>query len=276
MIISKLSLFFTTAYLFTLLITGVHAQAQVSQEITNSIGIKLILIPKGVFTMGSSPSEAGRVDDEEQHQVTISQDYYLGAMEVTQGQYLKVMKTNPSYFQKRSIGGSDSSMYPVDSVSWEDAMDFCKGLSELPEEKKAGRVYRLPTEAEWEYACRAGSKSTFSSGDSADSLASSAWFGNNSNGRTHPVGEKKANAWGLYDMHGNVWEWCSDWYGTYPTKAITDPIGTDKGYYIVSRGGCWHCGVTYCRSARRFWNYPTGLGYYYGFRLALSPPDVSK
>ncbi len=195
-----------------------------AKEITNSIGMKLVLIPKGTFQMGSPIEEAGADNDEHLHQVTISKDYYLGVTEVTQGQYKKVMGVNPSRFQRLAFA-SDSSMYPVESVSWEDAVEFCKRLSELPEENKAGRVYRLPTEAEWEYACRAGSKTAFYFGDDLELIGAYAWHAANSGGRTHPVGEKKPNAWGLHDMHGNVWEYCSDWFDDYPEGAVTDPVG---------------------------------------------------
>ena len=172
--------------------------------------------------------------------MTISKDYYLGVTEVTQGQYEKVMGTNPSssFSQKRVISKSDSSMYRVDKVSWEDAVEFCKKLSDLPEEKKAGRVYRLPTEAEWEYACRAGSKTAFNFGESAKSLGDYAWVGDNSGTQTHPVGEKKPNAWGLYDMQGNVGEWCSDWYGEYPKGAFIDPTGPNAADRTL-RGGSY-------------------------------------
>ena len=237
------------------------------ETITNSIGMKLVLIPKGTFMMGSPERE-----DEPQHQVTISKDYYLGVTEVTQGQYEKVI--NPSRFQKSRVRESDTSMYPVEEV-WVDAEEFCKKLSDLPEEKKAGRVYRLPTEAEWEYACRAGSKSAYSFGESSKSLGDYAWFEGNSNGQTHPVGEKKANAWGLYDMHGNVWEWCSDEYGVYPEGAVSDPVGPREVSFRVLSGGCWGIGAAYCRSAVRF-RRPTYWGHYYGFRLALSPSGIPQ
>ena len=247
------------------------------KTITNSIGMKLVLIPKETFQMGSPIEEAGADDDEAQHQVTISKDYYLGVTEVTQGQYEKVMGTNPSYFQKRVIRKSDSSMYPVEQVSWEDAVEFCKRLSDLPEEKAASRVYRLPTEAEWEYACRAGSKTAYSFGEGSKSLGDYAWFDGNSNTQTHPVGEKKANAWGLYDMHGNVWEWCSDWYGEYPKGAVSDPVGPREGSSRVLRGGCWLIGAADCRSAVRSRRYPSNRDYNdFGFRVALSPSGIPK
>jgi formylglycine-generating enzyme required for sulfatase activity len=255
------------------------ALAQPAKEMTNSIGMKLVLVSKGTFQMGSPIEEEGAEDDEEQHQVTISKDYFLGATEVTQGQYEKVMGTNPSSFQKRVIGKSDSSLYPVEQVSWEDAMEFCKKLSDLPEEKKAGRVYRLPTEAEWEYACRASTKTAYSFGENSESLGDNAWFHSNSDNQTHPVGQKKANALGFCDMHGNVWEWCSDWYGEYPTGSVIDPIGPTEGADRVLRGGSWYNVAAHCRSASRHWYFPSLRNFLnrHGFRVALSsPPGILK
>jgi formylglycine-generating enzyme required for sulfatase activity len=244
--------------------------AQSPKEITNSIGMKLVLIPKGTFMMGSPESEERRRKDEEtQHEVTISKDYYLGVYEVTQSEYQQVMNKNPSDFQGAEIKG-DSGPHPVDQVSWSDAVEFCKRLSELPEEKKAGRVYRLPTEAEWEYACRAGSTTAYSFGESSQSLGDYAWFSNNSDDRTHPVGQKKPNAWGLYDMHGNVFEWCSDWYAEYPKGAVSDPAGPKVSSDRVYRGGCWYYGVAVCRSAHRRRFDPSLRVILYGFRVALS------
>jgi formylglycine-generating enzyme required for sulfatase activity len=255
---------------------GCQTYAQSPKTITNSIGMKLVLIPKGTFMMGSPIEEEGAKNDEKQHQVTIGKDYYLGVTEVTQGQYEKVMGTNPSYFQKRVIRKSDSSMYPVEQVSWEDAVEFCKKLSDLPEEKKAGRVYRLPTEAEWEYACRAGSKAAYSFGANSKTLGDYAWFGENSGNQTHPVGEKKANAWGLYDMHGNVWEWCSDWYGVYPKGSVSDPSGPSEGSIRVDRGGSWAYGAANCRSAYRGWGAPSYRIGNDGFRVALSSSGIPR
>ena len=246
-----------------------------NREITNSIGMKLVLIPKGTFMMGSPDSEEGRQEIETQHEVTISKDYYLGVTEVTQGQYEKVMGTNPSYFQGNKIEGS-SSNHPVEQVSWGDAVEFCKKLSDLPEEKAAGRVYRLPTEAEWEYACRAGSKTAYSFGESSKSMGDYAWFDGNSNEQTHPVGQKKANAWGLYDMHGNVWEWCSDCYGDYPKGAVSDPVGQREGLFRLNRGGSLLLDAAACRSAIRSWDYPSFRHDNFGFRVALSPSGIPK
>ena len=260
---------------------GISSESQSTSQvrdlpkITNSIGMKLVLIPKGKFTMGSPASEEDRYENETEHEVTISKDYYLGVTEVTQGQYEKVIGVNPSFWQKRVIRKSDSSMYPVEQVTWEDAVEFCKELSDLPEEKKAGRVYRLPTEAEWEYACRAGSKSAYSFGESTKSLGDYAWFDGNSD-RTHPVGEKKANAWGLYDMQGNVWEWCSDWYDEYPKGAVSDPTGPKQGSYRVIRGGGWGYEAAFCRSAFRGRLDPSIRGHVLGFRLALSPSGIPQ
>ena len=249
----------------------------------NSIGMRFVPISTGTFTMGEGKTA---------HQVTLTQAFHLGQHAVTQEQYEAVMGTNPS----KSKGPQN----PVVNVSWADAVEFCRKLSAMPAEKKAGYVYRLPTEAEWEYACRAGTKTTYSFGDSESELGAYAWYGNNSgdqqidalniwntdkdnyrkrifdnNCRTHPVGEKKPNPWGLYDMHGNVWEWCQDWYGDYPSGAVTDPTGPASGDSRVLRGGAFNSRTSYVRSANRNYNQPDTRYFYYGFRPArtynLSP-----
>jgi len=283
-----LSIFLSWLVIFGMIQMDCQVLAQSPKEITNNIGMKLVLIAKGTFMMGSPIEEEGASNDfmtgwpikeevasndEEQHQVTISKDYYLGVTEVTQGQYEKVMGTNPSHFEKRVIRKSDSSMYPVEQVSWEDAVEFCKKLSDLSEEKKVGLVYRLPTEAEWEYACRAGSKSVYSFGESSKTLRDYAWFNRNSNSQTHPVGEKKANAWGLYDMHGNLGELCSDWYGRYPKGAVSDPVGPREGLGRVFRGGSWIFDAANCRTAVRGRGTPGARVINIGFRVALSSPS---
>jgi formylglycine-generating enzyme required for sulfatase activity len=238
--------------------------------------------------MGAPPDEEDSGDDELQHVVTISKDFYLGMYEVTQAEYQKVMGTNPSEFQGdkiaerhpktgRVVKKVDSANHPVENVSWEDAVAFCKKLSELPEERAAGRVYRLPTEAEWEHACRAGSTTSYTFGEDRQELGEYAWLSSNAGSRTHPVVEKKPNAWGLYDMHGNVWEWCSDWYGPYPDVPTTDPVGPSTGSFRVYRGGSWFGGAAFCRSAFRFRFFPSsrdndGLG----FRVALSSSGIPK
>ncbi|MDX1963033.1 MAG: SUMF1/EgtB/PvdO family nonheme iron enzyme [Pirellulales bacterium] len=246
------------------------AKAQADKAITNSVGMKLMPIPKGQLQMGSGGSSRFK---EARHEVTITRDYYMGAFEVTQGQYLKLIGNNPSHFQGYQVG--DSSNHPVDQVSWEDAVEFCKKLSELPEEKAAGRVYRLPTEAEWEHACRAGSNAPFSFGglELADDHG---WFSSNSQGKTHPVGKKDPNAWGLHDMHGNVNEWCSDWAGDYPEGAVTDPTGPQKGDFRIFRGGNWMFDAVIFKSGVRSSFPPSVRSDYVGFRVALSSPEISQ
>jgi len=235
------------------------------ESFTNSIGVKLVYIKLGTFLMGSPASEKGRDDDETQHRVTITRGFYLGVHEVTQAQYEAVMGTNPALFKK---GGN----YPVENVSAGEAEDFCKRLS-----AKEGRTYRLPTEAEWEYACRAGTTTLFAFGDSDVGLSNYAWHHGNSRGRTHPVGEKKANAWGLYDMHGNVFEWCLDKYGSYPSGDQIDPRGPNSRTWVhVMRGGAWRYVATVCRSAHRTAAQSSvrpGHAYYatLGFRLVCVP-----
>ncbi len=249
--------------LILVLLAGSPTFGQQPKEIINSIGMKLVLIPAGTFTMGSPSGEVGRSFREMQHEVTLTKSYFLGVYEVTQDQYEKVMGSNPSRFK--------GSKKPVESVSWEDAVSFCKKLSELPEEKAAGREYRLPTEAEWEYACRAGSTTSYSFGETAESLGEYDWFAVGSAGKSHPVGEKKANRWGLYDMHGNVWEWCQDRFGNYPTGASTDPKGPSGDLLRVYRGGCWSLDAGLCRSAIRNGFDSSASNYVSGFRVALSP-----
>jgi formylglycine-generating enzyme required for sulfatase activity len=259
----------------SLLIGGgsTFSNAQSPKELTNSIGMKLLLIPKGTFTMGSPESEQGRQKEEVQHEVTISKDYYLGVYEVTQAQYEKVMGKNPSLYQGALVGNLDADL-PVEKVSWDDASGFCKKLSDLPEEKKAGRKYRLPTEAEWEYACRAGSKTAYSFDDEEGLLPEYGWFNRNSSDRTHTVGLLEPNAWGLYDMHGNVSEWCSDLYGEYPKVSVSDPVGPREGSHRVIRGGSWLYLSEDCRSATRSHSDPLGSGTYGGFRVALVSNEI--
>jgi len=228
--------------------------------ITNSIGMKLSFIPAGEFMMGSPSSESQRESDESpQHRVKISKGFYMGIYEVTQAQYKAVMDGNPSYFKGDNL--------PVEEVSWNDATEFCKKLS-----RKEGKTYRLPTEAEWEYACRAGSQTRFCFGDSDSGLDEYAWCGYKKSGKqTHLVGQKKPNAFGLYDMHGNVWEWCQDWYDEnyYSNSPGVDPEGPNTGTARVLRGGSWYGYPRRCRSAVRSRN---GPGYRYvdlGFRVVV-------
>jgi len=237
-------------------------QAEPAKELTLDLGgavtMKMVLIPAGKFMMGSPDSEQGRSEEEgPQHKVTISKPFYVGVTEVTQAQYEAVMGTNPSKFK----GATN----PVEMVSWNDATEFCKKLSE-----KTRQAVRLPTEAEWEYACRAGSQTLFSFGDVDSALGDFAWYWGNSGSQSHPVGQKRPNAWGLFDMHGNVWEWCADWYGDYPKGTVTDPQGAASGEYRVLRGGCWYDYPNYCRAAYRSYLTPVNRDKYCGFRVVVS------
>ena len=246
--------------------TGYSSAQQPNKEsFTNSIGIKLIQIPKGKFLMGSPETEEMRGEDEILHEVTISRNFYMGATEVTQAQWQKVMGINPSKFQGDQL--------PVEKVSWKGAVEFCNRLSDLPEEKKAGRKYRLPTEAEWEYACRAGTTTLFHFGSELE-LNGQANMKNTKG--PNPVGKYPANAWGLYDMHGNVFEWCSDWYGEYDEYSVTDPSGLATGLERVKRGGCFGIRAERARSASRVSDVPSSRRDNTGFRVALSTSGFPK
>jgi len=223
------------------------------------VKMKLVRIPAGKFVMGSPKTEAGRRDDEgPQRQVTISKAFYMGVTEVTQAQYESVTGKNPSKFK--------APLNPVEMVSWNDATVFCEALS-----KKTGRVVRLPTEAQWEYACRAGTKTRFSFGKEDKDLAAYGWYKANSGGKTHPVGQKKPNAAGLYDMHGNVWEWSRDWYDKdfYANAKNVDPENTTAGSARVLRGGSWGYYPDYCRAAHRLRCATDGRGVSFGFRVVV-------
>jgi formylglycine-generating enzyme required for sulfatase activity len=206
-----------------------------------------VQIPAGEFLMGS---ENGDGDEKPPHRVRISQWFEMGQYEVTQAMWQAVMGSNPSNFKGQDL--------PIENVSWDEVQGFISRLNA----RNDGYVYRLPTEAEWEYACRAGT-----TGDYAGSLDAMAWYSSNSGSRTHPVGQKQPNAWGLYDMHGNVWEWCQDWYGGYPTGAVTDPKGAESGSGRVTRGGSWINSAANCRSALRGISSPGYRFIYLGFRL---------
>ena len=220
------------------------------------------------FNLGSPPDELDRFDDEgPQTAVTISHGFRMGIHPVTQQEYQSVTGNNPSFF-------SGDPNLPVDQVSWQDATNYCALLTQ--QEAAAGRIpagshYRLPTEAEWEYAARATTSTRFFYGDDLDytELANYAWYGDNSDDQTQPVGQKPANAWGLNDVSGNVWEWCQDWYGPYPGGAQTDPQGPADGSYRVLRGGSWASNEILCRSACRIADFPTSIFYEYGFRVVL-------
>jgi formylglycine-generating enzyme required for sulfatase activity len=199
--------------------------------------------------------------------VTLTHDFWMGIYEVTQAEFEGLMGKNPSHFT------GDPSR-PVEKVSHHDAMAYCAALTR--QERESGRLpagweYRLPTEAEWEYACRAGSTEPFSfGGDSVDPYPH-AWTQENSEAATHPVGLKQANAWGLHDMHGNVWEWCLDWFEPYPAGPLTDPFGPAQGKYKVFRGGGWNNEITMARASNRFMMEPDRGIHFVGFRVALCP-----
>lgn len=222
---------------------------QPPREFTNSVGMRFVRIEPGSFKMGSEA-------DGPAHAVTLSKGFYLQTTEVTQAQWRAVMGTDPSHFK-----GPDR---PVERVSWENTQEFLRKLNTRERDTR----YRLPTEAEWEYACRAGGKEP----DIAPNVDDLAWWQENSGGRTHPVGRKRANAWGLYDMRGNVWEWVQDWYGPYPADGRqVDPQGPPPGGYRAMRGGA----CCYDLSSRSRCSYHDGHGPfvrsdYVGLRCARS------
>ena len=238
-----------------------------AETVTNSLGMTFRYIPPGTFMMGSPTDEPDREDDEKQHQVTLTQVFYMQTTEVTQGQWKAVMDFNPSDF---SSCGNDC---PVDMVSWEEVQTFISKMNQRGE-----GTYRLPTEAEWEYAARAGTTTAIANGGISQlgcnyepNLAAMGWYCNNSGDKTHPVARKTPNAWGLYDMHGNVREWCQDWYGAYSIDPVTDPSGPPTGSFRVKRGGSWGDGVGYCRSAIRNPYSPGEYGSDLGLRLVREP-----
>ncbi len=226
--------------------------APATQPVINSIGQQLSLIPAGEFDMGSPADQKGHEDDEAMHRVKITRAFRMGAAEVTQAQWLKVMG--------RKAGNFDGGNLPVEGISWADAVAFCKKLSEME-----GKTYRLPTEAEWEYACRAGGTGRFA-GDKLDDLA---WYDDNSDAQPHPAGSKKPNAWGLLDMHGNVAEWCADWYGPYAAGESSDPAGPPAGKARVVRGGSFSSFERGCRCASRSSLSPAYQLKNVGFRIVM-------
>jgi formylglycine-generating enzyme required for sulfatase activity len=277
-------------------------------EEPNSLGMPLVLIPPGTFQMGSPPDEIawalehGEKSQENQdrvaseaprHPLKITRPFYLAKYLVTQAEFEKVMGVNPSAFTTKpmdssafprplpesevkirhedtnKVAGKDTSRHPVETVMWPEAMEFCRRLSALPAERAARRVYRLPTEAEWEYACRAGTMTRWYSGDDPAGLADVAWFNDNSGGITHPVGEKKPNAWGLCDMYGNVRQWCADRFGAdyYKQSVPSDPAGPPTGHLYVLRGGFCRNDPSAFRSASRFCSTPRARGHAFGFRV---------
>jgi formylglycine-generating enzyme required for sulfatase activity len=251
--------------------------------LTNSIGMKFVKIPAGKFLMGSPESEVGsRIDERPVHEVEISRPFWLGVYEVTQAEYERVTGSNPSYFSAtgagaKKVAGISTERFPVEQVSWVEADEYCKKLSALPEEMKAGRAYRLPTEAQWQYACRAGTTTPFHYGPALGSQDANI----NGNfpyggaprgpflGRTTKVGSYRPNAFGVYDMHGNVAEMVADWYGRfyYKTSPSVDPPGPEQGADRVVLGGSWGTDAGRCRSGFRRSNATSGKAYFFGFRV---------
>jgi len=224
----------------------------------NELGMDFVLIRPGEFMMGSARGEPGREPGEgPQHQVRITKGFFIGAHEVTQEEYARVMGKSPS----KHPGAQN----PVERVSWTDAVEFCARLS------KEGCTYRLPTEAEWEYACRAGSTTAYCCGDDVGELEKYAWYESDSGEQTHEVGLKQPNAWGLYDVHGNVWEWCQDWYGDYERGPVENPVGPASGTYRVVRGGSWFDYPVPLRSASRGRDSPSNHPDDHGFRVVCVP-----
>lgn len=220
-----------------------------------SVTYKFVYVAPGTFTMGATSEQENLYTDEKPaHQVTLTNGYYIGQTEVTQALWKAVMGSNPSRFKGDNL--------PVEQVSWNDCQDFISRLNRM-----TGKRFRLPTEAEWEYAARGGHQSRGTQYSGAYSIDNCAWYGDNSGNKTHPVATKQANELGIYDMSGNVWEWCQDWTGNYSSNAITNPTGPTSGSERVCRGGSWDDFARYCRVARR--NAPGYRDNYVGLRLVF-------
>ena len=254
---------FTPRILQSVLLIGLVAACAPDSSIRNSIGMDLVFIPAGTFKMGS---DAGEADEKPRHTVEISKPFYIGKYEVTQGQWEAVMGTTleqQQILRNRHVPlngvGPD---YPMYFVNWEDAVAFTQRLNTMEGTKR----YRLPTEAEWEYACRAGT-----TGENAGALETMAWYAGNAEDTAHPVGQKQPNPWGLYDMHGNVWEWCLDWLDRayYSKRVGIDPPGGPPGERRMIRGGCWFNDAETCRSAYRSYTSPGSGGPHLGFRVVM-------
>ncbi len=250
------------------IITGQSFVLQLSDQPAAAIVMAMIWLPPGRFLMGSSPDEPNRIEEEEQQfEAVISQGFWLGKYLVTQAQWQEVMGYNPSHFQQISIN------CPVENIDWYEAMEYCRKLNELfADHLPLGYCFSLPTEMQWEYACRAGTRTIYNTGDTLADLDRAAWHNSNSSGHTHPVGEKDPNTWGLYDMHGNVAEWCLDSISNYPNGPATDWIGTGDGYVRSIRPGSWGTSreATNHRCACREAMPPHDKCPWFGFRLCLS------
>jgi formylglycine-generating enzyme required for sulfatase activity len=250
--------------------SGNHVGERMTLTI-NNVEYAFRWCPAGTFLMGSSESEEYRGNNETQHQVTLSRGFWMQETEVTQEQWESVMGNNPSQFKGNQL--------PVENVSWEDCQEYMRKMNALI---LSDYEFSLPTEAQWEYACRAGSTTPFNfgstlNGDKANCDGNYP-YGTSTKGtylkKTASVGSYQANAWGLYDMHGNVWEWCSDWYGDYLVGSVTDPTRANNGSYRALRGGSWYCLAKYCRSAFQYIVLPMYGDYELGVRCSLV--DKSK
>ena len=230
----------------------------ISIPVKDGINIEMVKVEAGTFMMGAT-SEMKDPDDDEKpvHQVILTNDYYMGKYEVTQALWEAVMGSNPSIFKGDNL--------PVETVSWNDCQEFISKLNSM-----TGRKFRLPTEAEWEYAARGGKKSRSYQYSGSSNISDVAWYDGNSGSKTHPVGTKQANELGIYDMSGNVYEWCLDWYGSYSSSSQTNPTGADSGSIRVFRGGGWYFNARDCRSSFRNYNAPVNRGRILGLRLVLS------
>jgi formylglycine-generating enzyme required for sulfatase activity len=273
------------AYASGLCVVVVLAAATPPEELdafTNSVGMKMTPISAGKFWMGSTPAEIARAQEEAKnnwydnegprHEVEITKSFYMSAHPVTQAQYHRVTGKNPSWFSptgggKDDVAGLDTDDFPVETVSWTDAKDFCDRLS-----KKEGKSYRLPTEAEWELACRAGTATEFYTGNGEEALKKAGWYRANSGGATRRVGQLAPNAWGLFDMHGNVCQWCHDWYAPdyYAESPRKDPTGPAIGECRVLRGGSWLVAPWGCRSAARGYGRHDNRDSDCGFRVVMN------
>ena len=230
----------------------------ISIPVKDGISIEMVKVEAGTFMMGATPEmEKPNSDEKPLHQVTLTNDYYMGKYEVPQALWEAVMGSNPSAYKGDNL--------PVEMVSWNDCQEFISKLNSL-----TGRKFRLPTEAEWEYAARGGKKSRGYQYSGNSNITDVAWYDGNSGSKTHPVGTKQANELGIYDMSGNVYEWCSDWYGSYSSSSQTNPTGADSGSFRVFRGGGWGIYARGCRLSYRYIFTPDDRRSYLGLRLALS------
>ena len=250
-------------------------------EPENTVINSMVLIPAGTFQMGNTGAYSGFDSEKPVHTVIMSKAFYMSKCEVTQSQYQAVMDTNPSYFKGENL--------PVETVSWYEAVEFCNALSQQEGKTPCYTIqndtniicnwdangYRLPTGAEWEYAAKAGTSTDFYNGSLTNpneipidtNLDKIGWYGGNSGNTTHEIGQKQPNAFGLYDMIGNVWEWCWDWYSSYTGAIVTDPTGLATGSRRVLRGGSWYYVALHCRSASRSYSNPENRGFSTGFRV---------